>query len=69
MLIGYIPGKTSTISTTVYQFWRTNDSKNALIWVLINVAISAVVLIIVNIIEKKDTNKKKGDINELIRQD
>ena len=25
MLIGYTPGKTATISTTVYQLWRTND--------------------------------------------
>ena len=25
MLIGYTPGKTATISTTVYQLWRTGD--------------------------------------------
>ena len=27
MLIGYTPGKTATISTTVYQLWRTNDER------------------------------------------
>ena len=35
MLIGYTPGKTATISTTVYQLWRTNDEKGAMFWVLI----------------------------------
>ncbi len=53
MLIGYTPGRTATISTTVYQLWRTNDEKGALTWVLINLAISAVVLLIVNLLERK----------------
>jgi molybdate transport system permease protein len=53
MLIGYTPGKTATISTTVYQLWRTNNEAEAYIWVLINVAISAVVLLTVNLLEKK----------------
>ena len=51
MLIGYTPGKTATISTTVYQLWRTNDERGALFWVLINLAISTVVLLIVNLLE------------------
>ena len=54
MLIGYTPGKTATISTSVYQYWRTNDERNAFIWVMINLAISAVVLLIVNMLEKKN---------------
>lgn len=54
MLIGYTPGKTATISTTVYQLWRTNDDSGAVIWVLINLAISAVVLLAVNLLEKKN---------------
>lgn len=57
MLIGYTPGKTATISTTVYQLWRTNNEAEAYIWVLINVAISAVVLLTVNLLEKKKRNK------------
>ena len=53
MLIGYTPGRTATISTTVYQLWRTDDAKGALVWVLINLAISAVVLLAVNLLERK----------------
>lgn len=53
MLIGYTPGKTATISTTVYQLWRTNDGQGALFWVLVNLAISVVVLLAVNMLESK----------------
>ena len=53
MLIGYTPGRTATISTSVYQYWRTGDGRSAMIWVLINLAISAVVLLSVNLLEKK----------------
>ena len=52
MLIGYTPGKTATISTTVYQLWRTSENGEAVIWVLVNLAISAVVLLTVNMLEK-----------------
>ena len=58
MLIGYTPGKTATISTAVYQYWRTNDEQSAFLWVMINLAISAVVLLAVNMLEKK--NGRKG---------
>ncbi len=53
MLIGYTPGRTATISTTVYQMWRTNNDEAALFYVLINLAISTVVLLIANLLEKK----------------
>ncbi len=53
MIAGYTPGKTATISTTVYQLWRTGDDEGAMMWVLINLAISAVVLLAVNMLEKK----------------
>ena len=53
MLIGYTPGKTATISTTVYQLWRTNDEKGAFFWVMINLAISTVVLLTVNLLESR----------------
>ena len=53
MLIGYTPGRTATISTTVYQLWRTNDEAGAMFWVLINLAISAVVLLAVNLLENR----------------
>ena len=54
MVAGYTPGRTATISTTVYQLWRTNDDALAFRWVLINVAISFVVLMAVNLLEKRE---------------
>jgi len=53
MIAGYIPGKTATISTTVYQLWRTDNNSLAFTWVMVNLAISAVVLLAVNMLEKK----------------
>lgn len=53
MIAGYTPGRTATISTTVYQLWRTNNDALAFQWVMINMAISAVVLLAVNMLEKK----------------
>lgn len=53
MIAGYTPGKTATISTTVYQLWRTNNDELALKWVLVNMAISFVVLLAVNLLEKR----------------
>lgn len=58
MVAGYTPGKTATISTTVYQLWRINDEKNAFIWVMINIMISAIVLIFINTYESKPKNVK-----------
>ena len=57
MLIGYTPGRTATISTTVYQLWRTNDEAGAFFWVMVNLAISTVVLLAVNLLE---TRQKKA---------
>lgn len=62
MLCGYTPGRTATISTTVYQLWRTNDDGLAVRWVLVNLAISFVVLLAVNMLERKrlPVTKKGG---------
>ena len=60
MLCGYTPGRTATISTTVYQFWRTNDDIHAFQWVMVNLSISCVVLLAVNILEKKNHHRKTG---------
>ena len=59
MIAGYTPGKTATISTTVYQLWRTNEDGLALRWVLVNLAISAVVLLAVNLLERKERAGRK----------
>lgn len=59
MLIGYIPGKTATISTTVYQLWRTNDEAEAFVWVMVNLGISTVILLIVNLLETRNRKAVK----------
>ena len=53
MIAGYTPGRTATISTTVYQLWRTNDDAGALRWVLVNIALSAIFLLAVNLLERR----------------
>ena len=58
MISGYIPGRTATISTTVYQLWRTNEDALAFRWVMVNLAISFVVLLAVNMLEKRDKRGK-----------
>ena len=55
MIAGYTPGKTATISTTVYQLWRTNNDGLAVKWVMVNIAISAIVLLIINFVEGRRT--------------
>jgi molybdate transport system permease protein len=55
MIAGYTPGHTATISTTVYQLWRTNNDAQAFHWVLLNLLISTIVLFTMNMLEKKKT--------------
>ena len=60
MIAGYTPGRTATISTTVYQLWRTNDDAQAFLWVLVNLAISFVVLLAMNMLEKREGQRARG---------
>ena len=57
MVAGYTPGRTATVSTTVYQLWRTGDTAGAFQWVLVNLAISAAFLLALNLLE---TRRKGG---------
>lgn len=57
MIAGYIPGHTATISTTVYALWKNDQNAEAFKWVLLNIAISAVVLLAINFIEKREKNR------------
>ena len=59
MLIGYTPGRTATVATTVYQLWRTNDESGAFFWVMVNLGISAAVLLAVNLLESRE--RKTGN--------
>lgn len=54
MVSGYTPGRTATISTTVYQLWRTGEDLLAYKWVFINIVISFAVLMLINILENKE---------------
>ena len=60
MLCGYTPGSTATVATTVYQLWRTGDDAGALTWVLVNLAISAVVLLAMNWFEARGRSGAGG---------
>ena len=53
MIAGYTPGRTATVATEVYQLWRIGQDELALRWVLVNVAISAAVLLAVNLLERR----------------
>jgi molybdate transport system permease protein len=57
---GYIPTRTATISTTVYQLWREGSDALACRWVLINLVISFLALIAINFLE--DDGKSTGKI-------
>ena len=58
MICGYTPGRTATISTTVYQLWRTDNDALAFRWVLVNLSISFIVLLAVNLLERKNNARR-----------
>ena len=58
MIVGFIPGKTATVATQVAFLWQNQGNTEAgrralFFWICVNVAISAAVLITVNLLEKK----------------
>lgn len=53
MVSGYTPGRTATISTTVYQLWREGNDLLAYRWVGINLLISFGVLLAINLLEHR----------------
>ena len=59
MIAGYTPGKTATVSTAVYHLWQTGNDDLSIRWVLINIAISAVVLLIINLLESPKRRRSK----------
>jgi molybdate transport system permease protein len=60
MVTGYIPGRTATISTTVYQLWREGQDALAYRWVFINLVISFAVLVSVNMMETRGRRPAVG---------
>lgn len=60
MIVGFIPGRTATVATQVAFLWQnqgdTPEGQRALLfWICVNVAISAAVLITVNLLERRKT--------------
>ncbi|MCC8123241.1 MAG: molybdate ABC transporter permease subunit [Oscillospiraceae bacterium] len=64
MVSGYTPGRTATISTTVYQLWREGKDTLAYQWVAVNLIISFVVLVAINLLEQHQRQKRR-DLNIL----
>ena len=62
MVAGYTPGSTATVSTTVYQLWRTGEDGLAFQWVLVNLAISAVVLLAMNMLEARSRSARTREV-------
>ncbi len=60
MVTGYIPGRTATVATTVYQLWREGNDALAYRWVLIDLAISMAVLVAMNMLEKRGGVARAG---------
>lgn len=59
MVSGYIANKTATISTSVAYFWQTNQDSKAFFWVMINLCISFFIMILINVFEKGNSQKRK----------
>ena len=60
MVVGFIPGRTAAVATQVAFLWQnqggTPEGQRALLfWICVNVAISAAVLITVNLLERRKT--------------
>ena len=59
MVAGYTPGVTATVSTTVYQLWQIGNDALAMRWVLVNIAISAAALFVLNWLEERDRERRR----------
>ncbi|MDR0320923.1 MAG: molybdate ABC transporter permease subunit [Treponema sp.] len=49
MVSGYISGRTATVSTSVAFFWQINREDMAFFWVMINLAVSVVFMVLINV--------------------
>lgn len=59
MVSGYTPGRTATISTTVYQLWREGNDALAYRWVGVNLVISFAVLVSINLLERREKSNRQ----------
>ncbi len=61
MVSGYTPGRTATISTTVYQLWREGNDALAYRWAALNLAISFCFLMVINLMERRDGGRQEKE--------
>lgn len=52
MVSGYIPNSTATVSTSVAYFWQINQENMAFKWAMINLGMSVVFMILINMLNK-----------------
>ena len=52
MVSGYIAGRTATVSTSVAYFWQINQNDMAFYWVTVNLAVSFIFMILINVFNK-----------------
>jgi molybdate transport system permease protein len=64
MVAGYTPGRTATISTTVYQLWLIDNDQGALQWVLINIFLSSIFLLSINLLERRQREVRKRGLSK-----
>ena len=60
MVAGYTPGHTATIATEVYQLWRIGSDALALRWIAVNILLSAVVMLAVNLLERRNRGPRRA---------
>lgn len=53
MVAGYIANRTATISTSVAYFWQIGQDAEAYLWVGVNLVISLLVMMSVNLLERR----------------
>ena len=51
MVAGYIPARTATVSTALYQSWSGGDDAGAAFWVVLSILLSGVCLLAVGVLE------------------
>jgi len=52
MVSGYIAGRTATVSTSVAYFWQINQDKMAFYWVMVNLCVSFLFMLLINVFNK-----------------
>lgn len=57
MVAGYIPARTATVSTALYQSWSGGDNGQAALWASVSILLSGLCLLAVGVVE----NRQRGD--------